>query len=342
MRTLWSAFLIAILSGCSGRNSVPVVVYSPHGKEMLSAFATEFEAAHPGVQVQWLDMGSQDAYDRIRTERDNPQADVWWGAPSTEFARAERDGLLEKYVPSWDSAEPVRFKSSGGYWYGTFLTPDVIMYNTRLVSRNNAPHDWQDLLAPRWRDKIIIRYPLASGTMRVVFCAILERELRRTGSVDSGFAWLTRLDANTKSYASDPTQLYLRIAREEGEITIWDLPDIVLQTDKNHYPFGYIIPAGGTPLVTDCIAIVKGAPHPDRAKEFYEFVTTRAAFLRQARDFYRIPTRTDLPRQELPDWIASLQLKEMPVDWDLLAAHEQEWMKRWDDEVRGRGREEGF
>ena len=86
--------IIAAAAGCSHSNKTPLVVYSPHGKDMLEEFAQKFEAANPGVDVQWLDMGSQEAYDRIRTEMANPQADVWWGAPSTIFMRAEKEGLL--------------------------------------------------------------------------------------------------------------------------------------------------------------------------------------------------------------------------------------------------------
>ena len=65
------------LAGCSrAPQTTPVVVYSPHGKEMLAEFEQKFEAVHPDMDVQWLDMGAQDAYDRVRTEGGNPQADV--------------------------------------------------------------------------------------------------------------------------------------------------------------------------------------------------------------------------------------------------------------------------
>jgi iron(III) transport system substrate-binding protein len=332
-------FLLAALlcAGCGGPRRTPIVVYSPHGKELLSAFERAYEAAYPGDDVQWLDMGSQDALDRIRTEKTNPQADVWWGAPMTAFARAEQEGLLGRYTPSWDSAAPPAFKSRNGFWYGTFVTPEVIMYNNARVTAAEAPGDWDDLLAPAWKGKIIIRSPLASGTMRTIFSALIAREIMRGGTVASGLAWLRRLDANTKSYASDPTQLYLKIAREEGLVTVWDLPDVMIQVQSNKYPFGYVIPASGTPVITDAIAIVRGAKHPAEAERFYEFVTTRASMLRQAREFARIPTRTDIPPGDLPAWIGALRIVPLPVDFDTLSVREKEWMSLWDEHVRGRG-----
>jgi iron(III) transport system substrate-binding protein len=315
----------------------PIVVYSPHGKDMLSAFEEAYEAANPSHDVQWLDMGAQDIYDRVRTERGNPQADVWWGGPSITFLRAERESLLARYVPSWDSAVSPAMKSSSAFWSGTFLTPEVIMFNTHVLSYEDAPRDWDDLLDPRWRGKLIIRSPMASGTMRIIFGALLQREEARTGSLEKGFQWLRRLDANTKTYAPDPTQLYMRIAREEGILTLWDLPDVLIQIQRNQYPFGYKIPASGTPLITEGIAVVRGAPHPAEARNFYEFVTSRASLLRQIREFGRIPARKDLSAAEIPSWLASLQYKTLPVNWEQLSENEREWMRRWDAEVKGRG-----
>jgi len=342
-KTIITVFLCVSVSlwqtSCSSNSAKrKLVVYSPHGKEMLSAFEKQFEAKYPDVDVQWLDMGSQDAYDRIRTERENPQADIWWGAPLTTFAKAEAESLLERYTPSWDNAVSAEFKSANGFWYGTFATPEVIMYNNRLLSEADAPKDWDELLEPKWRNKIIIRNPIASGTMRIIFSSLIQREAARAGNVDAGFAWLRKLDANTKTYAADPTQLYLKIAREEGVVTVWNLPDVVLQAQTNGYPFGYVIPKSGTPLITDCIAIVRGTKNRKEAELFYELVTSKEAMIQQAIKFFRIPTRSDIPKNDMPDWIRSLAFAPMKIDWQAIEANEKAWMKRWDEEVKGKGK----
>ena len=301
--------LVILVSGCSGNRKTPVVVYSPHGKELLSTFERLYEVQHPDQVVQWLDMGSQDAYDRIRTERDNPQADVWWGAPMVMFAKAEKESLLSRYIPTWDSSISPDLKSRNGNWYGTFVTPEVIVYNNHVLSRSEVPTDWAGLTDPKWKDKIIIRSPLASGTMRIIFSAIIEREVERTGSTRAGFEWLRSLDANTRNYAPDPTQLYLDIAREEGVLTVWDLPDVIMITSQYGYPFGYVVPSSGTPLITDAIAIVRGSPHRKEAEMFYEFVTSVESAELQAEKFARIPARSDIPKSALPPLMASLDLK---------------------------------
>jgi iron(III) transport system substrate-binding protein len=331
--------LLLLVSGCSGNRKTPIVVYSPHGKEMLAAFERLYDDAHPDQEVHWLDMGSQDAYDRIRTERENPQADIWWGSPMVLFSKAEAESLLASYIPTWDSAIAPGMKSASGFWYGTFLTPEVIVYNTHALKPTDVPADWDGLIDPKWKDQIIIRSPIASGTMRIIFASILEREIERSGTPAAGFRWLLGLDANTRSYPSDPTQLYLSLAREEGLLTIWDLPDVIMTTERYGYPFGYVLPSTGTPIITEGIAIVKGCPHPVQAREFYEFVTSVESAVMQATTFARLPTRNDIPKSRLPRWMADLKLTAMDVDWTDISRHEQEWMRTWDDSIKGRGRD---
>ncbi len=112
------------------------------------------------------------------------------------------------------------------------------------------------------------------------------------------------------------------------------MPDIVLQKQKNNLPFGYNFPESGTVVLTDAIAIVKGTKHLELAKSFYEFVTTKQSLLLQAKKYYRIPSRTDLPKNDYPDWLKEAKYKTLDVDWQLIAEQESTWMKKWDSEVK--------
>src|SRR5216110_3868856 len=101
MLRYWLGALTLLVLGCSRDHRTPLVVYSPHGRDLLTLFEHRFEALHPDVDVRWLDMGSQDVYDRVRSERANPQADVWFGGPSLILAAAARDSLLDCSRPAW-------------------------------------------------------------------------------------------------------------------------------------------------------------------------------------------------------------------------------------------------
>lgn len=322
----------------SEKATAEIVVYSPHGKELLNDFSSRFEAENPGVKVHWLDMGSQDVLDRIRSEKTNPQADLWWGAPSSFFMNAAEEGLLQAYKPSWASAIDSSQHGPDDRWYGTFLTPEVIAFNSQILTRETAPQDWDDLLLPKWENKIAIRNPLASGTMRAIYSAIIWRFFKESNSPEDGYNWLRRLDANTKIYPANPTLMYLAIARREAQITLWNMPDIELQKQQYDYPFEYIIPASGTPVLVEGLAIVANCKQPEWAKKFYEFITTRESFAIQAKKYYRIPARKDIDKEALPSWITANPIKQMDIDWQVFSKKSKGWMKYWDENIKGRGK----
>ena len=340
-RRLGVALLLVAVSACRANDGRTVLtVYSPHGKELLAHFEEQFEKANPTIDVQWVDMGSQEVLDRLRAEKANPQADVWFGAPAEIFDRAASEDLLEPYTPTWSAAVDTAARDTRNRWYGTYLTPEVIGYNTQAIDSARAPHDWDDVLDPKWKGRVVIRDPVASGSMRAIFGAQILKSIRETGKPDAGFEWLRRLDANTKEYVLNPTILYQKLGRQEGAITLYNMPDIATLKQRVGIPVGYIIPKSGTPLLVDGIAIVKGTRHPAEAKTYYEFVTSQSAMIDASRGYVRMPARTDVPRDSLPADIAKAmaEITAMPMDRAMLAAHLDEWMTYWDANIRNRGR----
>jgi iron(III) transport system substrate-binding protein len=329
----------ALFSACSGDGRTPLVIYSPHGRELLLAFEQRFEQAHPDVDVQWLDLGSQAILDRLRSEKANPQADLWWGAPSALFETGARESLLEAYAPPWAGGLSPEARDDQDMWHGTFLTPMVIAYNSQAVDSARAPQDWEDVLKPEWKGQVIIRDPLESGTMRTIFGMILYRSLRASGDTAAGFDWLRRLDAQTREYVLNPTLLYQKLARQDGLLTLWDMPDLDELVARTNLPIAYRFPRSGTPVPVDAIALIRNAPHPDRARAFIDFIGQDAEVLHAARAFYRLPARTDVPLDSLPERLqrARATIVVEPVDWNILQQRTAEWMRHWDEHVRGQG-----
>ncbi len=338
-RTVLSLCALTALAvaGC-GDGRRPLVLYSPHGGDLLLLMEKEFEKRNPDVDVRWLDMGSQDVYDRVRSEAANPQADVWYGGPQTIFARGAREGLLAPYRPQWADAIPPQSRNQDNLYFGSYRTAPVLVYNSAAVKPEEAPRDWDDLLDPKWTGKILIRDPLASGTMRTVFGMVLARSVAETGSTDRGFAWLGRLDAQTKEYLQQPALMIEKLNRQEGLITIWELTDLLWQRQRGS-PLAFRFPRSGTPVIDDSIGLVKNAPHPDDAKAFIDFVGSPEGQEIAARQAYRLPARTDMPAEKLPDWAKEVLRGMRPADvnWGLIEQHGQEWMTLWDRTVRGKG-----
>ena len=330
--------VLFVLSACSTDNRTPVVLYSPHGRDQLTLLERAFERHRPDIDVRWLDMGSQEILDRLRFERVNPQADVWFGGPVPIFERGTRDSLLAPYRPSWAGQVNAKVGRDDLY-FPVYRTPAVIAFNSRAVSRAEAPRDWDEILEPRWKNKVIIRDPMASGTMRAIWGLIMVRSLRETGDTAKGMAWLRRLDGQTKTYTINPALLYEKLARQEGLVSLWDLQDILISAAKG-MPLGYVFPRSGTVVIDDAIGLVRGSRHPDAARAFIDYVGGQEAQLLTARDVFRLPARNDLPADSVPYWVTEVQ-REMivtEVDWGLLSSQGPEWMRYWDQHVRGTGK----
>ena len=338
------ALLVLALAAASlaatacGGGADTLVLYSPHGRELLAVVEEAYEAKHPGLDVRWLDMGSQEVYDRVRSERANPQADVWFGGPSTIFARGAEEGLLEAYRPQWADAVPAELADPEDRYFAVYRTAPVILYNAAAVTGEAVPRDWEDLLAPRFADRIVVRDPLASGTMRTFFGMVLARSVERTGTPTEGFRWLARLDEATREYVLNPALMIEKLQRQEGLVTVWELTDALWQVERGT-PLSYVFPTSGTPIIADAVGLVAGAPHPEAAQRFIEWIGGTEAQVLAAERSFRLPARNDLPRDEMPAWAAEVMDDIVPSDVDrrLIARFGDDWMRTWDREIRGQG-----
>lgn len=328
--------MLATMTGCASDGRTPVVLYSPHGRDQLILLEKAFEAERPDIDVRWLDMGSQEILDRLRFERVNPQADVWFGGPTTIFDLGIKDSLLQPYRPEWADHVGPNGIGPAELYYPVYRTPAVIAFNNKVVRQEDAPHDWDEVLEPRWRDKIVIRDPMASGTMRAIWGLIIYRGIQQTGDTAAGMEWLRRLDAYTKTYTLNPAILDAKLARAEGLVTLWDLPDILIGISKG-LPFGYTFPRSGTVVIDDAIGLVRGSHHPEAAKAFIDYVGGVEAQLLAAQGVFRLPARHDLPPDRVPAWVAEVEADMIvaQMDWKLLAERGMAWMSYWDRHVRG-------
>lgn len=309
-----------------------VTVYTGRDSAVLEYIEPLFEEAHPEYDVEFLNMGAQEILERVRGEKQNPQGDFWWGGTQAAFEIATAEDLLEVYRPTFADSFPQEYKDPGDHWYGEILLPEVIMYNTDMLSGNDIPKDWDDLLDPKYKDQILIRNVLPSGTMRTIYsCMILKED---TSNPEKGYEWLRKLDANTKEYTQDPTNLYLKMTRQEGSLSLWNLQDIMIQKMTNNQPFGYVIPESGSPILVDAVAIVKGAKNIEGAKAFYEFIFNDKIRLDIAENMFQIPAQTNIPKEKLPQWIRDLDLKSMEINWQTIAEKEMEWMTFWDENIK--------
>ena len=87
--------------------------------------------------------------------------------------------------------------------------------------------------------------------------------------------------------------MYEKLVRGEGLVTIWDLPDTLLERQRGS-PLQYVFPKSGTPVIDDAVGLVAGCRHPELAKQFIDFLGEKEMQRLAAEKTFRLPARTDL------------------------------------------------
>ena len=350
-RTVFAAALIAAaaaVSGCTGSSvqatadpeTQSLTIYTPRDKDAVAAVVKRFVEKHPQYEgkINVVGLSAQDALTRLRAEKANPQAGFLWGSTQQGLEQVAREGLLAPSNPAAAGRIDVSRKDLQGRWHAEILLPEVIVYNRDRLSPEQAPKDWDDLLDPRFKGKIVIRDVMASGTMRTIYSAMVYRQVARAESVDLGYEWLRQLDANTVNYAANPDDMYFKLDRGVGTVTLWNLQDVLLQSSRHRRPWAYVIPPSGVPVLVDGVAVVNNPKSMRAATEFQDFVLSPEIQLLLARDYFQIPA-SRIDGGDRPAWLAELKIREMPIDWQVIGEKQQQWMGYWAQHIQGRGRQ---
>jgi iron(III) transport system substrate-binding protein len=342
MRLKTTAALVAVilagLFAAACGNSTSLIIYTGRDKDEVAQVVELFTQKYPKYKgkVDTLTLGAQAALERLKAEKANPQAGFLWGGTQQGLQQAAAQGLLAPSSPTHAGLIDPSRKDAMGRWYAEMLLPEVIVYNHDLLKPDEAPKDWDDLIGPAFKGKIVIRDVAPSGTMKTIYSAMMYRQGATTGSPEAGYAWLRKLDANTASYTPSPDDMYFNLDRGVGTVTLWNLQDALIQPLKNHRPWTYVIPDSGVPILLDGVGVVNNPKSMEAALDFENFLLEPQLQLQLAKDYYQIPAM-QLPDAGKPEWLANLKIKEMKIDWDALSAKQDEWMNYWAQNIKGKG-----
>ncbi len=311
-----------------------VVIYSTHSEAMLELAAEKF-TEQTGVAVEYINLKAELA-DRVRSEKENPQSDVMYGGASSIFMELKDEDLYEAFSPTWAGELDPMFKDAEDYWFGTIQTPVMMFYNSEVIAMEDAPTDWYDLTDAAYANKLVFRNALSSSA-RATYSSLLQ-QFENNNDLEAGWAFMKDLDANTKQYYSSGSLMYQAIGRKEAGVSFATLNDIVDNKINNNLPLEIIDATSGSPIITDGVAMIKNAPHPNAAKAFVEFVGGAEFQAVLANEFNRLPTHPAAIAAS-PAWMAEITVTPMDVDWAKLATVQSEWMQKWDAEIKDTGKD---
>jgi len=147
-----------------------VMLYSSMQEDQLVAIKEGFEKKYPGITMEYYFAGTSKVVTKISTEAQagHVDADVIWVGDAADYVSFKEEGILQKYSsPELDSgAIADEYIDPEGYYTAGRLVGVGIAYNTALVSADEAPKSWNDLLDPKWNDQIVMSDPGTAGTTK--------------------------------------------------------------------------------------------------------------------------------------------------------------------------------
>jgi len=283
---LWIGLALLDLS-CKDRSGRPqVVLYCSVDQEVAEPIIAGFEKQSGiGVLAKYDTEASKTVglAQRLRAEATAPAADVFWSGEVFHTIRLAREGLLVPVcsVPVRASDEtpdgvttnwPVAFADPNGCWYGFALRGRVIGYNTDRVPAAEAPKSLEDVLAPKWKGRLVMASP-AFGTTG--------------GDVASWFAHygpgrarqiLRGLKDNGVRLVSGNSTAVRMVATGQADICFTDTDDIYAG-QRNGWPVAMnLLDQGGDGVlaIPNTAALVKEGPNPQNAGVLMRFLLSEA------------------------------------------------------------------
>ncbi len=201
--------------------------------------------------------------------------------------RSHPEIFCSNCIPQTLGGEP--FWDVKGRWVGACLGSFGICYNTDALAAlriGAPPAKWSDLSDPRLFGRVALSDPTQSGSVAKAFEMLIQQQIQAAvqQNKDSGVAqgWLSGLRliqdiaGNGRYFTDSSTKTPWDVAM--GDAAAGMCIDFYgrAQSDAVSTSAGsrltYVTPQGGSSFGADPIGVLRGAPHPELAGEFLEFV----------------------------------------------------------------------
>lgn len=202
------------------------------------------------------------------------------------------DWFGDNVMPQSFGGEP--FRDPGYRWVGTVLSAFGICYNRDVLARlgiGSPPDEWSDLADPRYQGQIALADPTKSGSATKAFEMLVqeriqtlarERNLLEAEAVAAGWddamRLILRISANSRYFTDYSAKVPRDVAQGDAAagmcIDFYGRSYNELHRDPatGESRVGFAMPRRGTSIGADPIAMLRGAPSPELAHRFIEFV----------------------------------------------------------------------
>ena len=231
---------------------------------------------------------------RIRAEAASPIADVFWSSEIFHTIRLAGESLLAPYISDATKDWPARYAHPDGRWYGFALRARVIAYNTDRISASDAPKCLEDVLDSKWRGRLVMATPEFGTTGGDVASWFAHYGFARAKQILEG------LRANEIRLVEGNSTAVRMVATGQVDVCFTDTDDVyAAQRNGWSVAMNYLDQDGdGALAIPNTAAVIKGAAHPEEAKELMDFLLSEQLEQMLVRsDSHNCPIRPALVEQ---------------------------------------------
>jgi ABC-type Fe3+ transport system substrate-binding protein len=222
------------------------------------------------------------------------------GTGLEEVRRKHPEWFGDAVIPEVLGGEP--FRDARNRWCGTCLSSFGIVFNRDVLRRLGIardPEHWSDLADPRLQGMVALADPGRSSSVTKAFEMLIQQqmqeELARLSAAsdgsspeqvekaavakgwEKGLALIQRISANARYFSDTSTKIPLDVLRGDAAAGMCidfygRAAEESVRRGDGGSRVGFVMPVGGTSISVDPIAMMRGAPDPELATAFIEFV----------------------------------------------------------------------
>ena len=261
-----------------------LVVYTSMTVDQAQQILNAFKAKYPFIQPTMFRAVGERLLTKIlaETQSGRHEFDVVQSAETQAYV-LKKNNLLAKYASPEAKKLLQNFVDPEGYWAAVYIMPNVLGFNTKMLTRAQVPKSAQDLLDPKWKGKIGM-----DPTKPEWFAWMLKRM-----GQEKGMAYMRRLAAQDLRLHPGLSLLTNLLAAGEFPLALNTYLHNVEEVKKKGGPADWV---AFDPVFTKFQPIEIGAkaPHPNAARLFIDFVLSLEG-QKIIASFSRVPTRPGVP-----------------------------------------------
>jgi len=253
-------------SGNTG--SGKVMMYSSMQEDQLMAIKKAFEAKYPNIKMEYYFAGTSKVITKIATEAQAGQVDadvIWVGDPADYVSFIEQNILQQYSSPEATTIDPAYIEKDG-YYTGARMMNMGISYNTTLVTPEEAPQSWNDLLDEKWNDQIVMTDPGSSGTSKYWRNAIMCND-------KYGVEYIRKLKENGCYLESGTTAAHNQIAASAYKVGVC-LDYVTANLANEGSPIAFVYPED-TVSIFSPLGLVANCANEENGKLLYDFILSK-------------------------------------------------------------------